>query len=329
MKKYHWGIVGLGNIANKFAIALASTDQGKLYAVGSRSGDKAKTFAERYNAEIYYSSYEGVIEDERVEIVYIATPHHLHYELSKKCLEAGKNVLCEKPITINSLQFEEIRELAIKRSLFYMDALWTRFLPHIEKSMEYIQKESLGGIFALRADFGIKPPLDPKGRLMNPELGGGSILDIGIYPIFLSLLFLGYPDDIQVNSKISATGVDESCGILFKYKNGAIASLYSTFLANTDTSAEVAGTKGRLQLHRKFFGPSSLTYIANDGNQERYDFRVKANGYELEAEEVMQCLDKGLKESPRLPLKFTSDLMRLLDEVRKKAGVIYKEDGKC
>jgi predicted dehydrogenase len=192
--------------------------------------------------------------------------------------------------------------------------------------MEFIQSGALGNIKALRADFGIKPPLDPKGRLLNPEFGGGSILDIGIYPIFLSLLVLGYPDEMSVAGELGQTGVDESCAILFRYKSGAIASLFSTFLANTETSAEIAGTGGRLLLHRKFFAPSSLSFIPEKGENSTYDFKVHGNGYEFEADEVMHCIDRGMTESEKLSLAFTSDLMKLLDQVRIKAGVIYKED---
>ncbi|MBE0654237.1 MAG: Gfo/Idh/MocA family oxidoreductase [Bacteroidales bacterium] len=326
MKTYHWGILGLGSIAHKFATALAATERGKLISVGSRSAEKAKSFGEQYGAESFYGNYEQLIKDENVEIIYIATPHPLHYEYTRKCLEAGKHVLCEKPITINSAQFEELKDLAASKKLFYMDALWTRFLPHIEKMLEYIQNKRLGEIIAISADFGIKPPRNPVGRLFNPELGGGSILDIGIYPIFLSLLILGYPDEISVSSLIGDTGVDETCGILFRYNSGAIASLFSTFLANTKTAAEIAGTEGRIELHRKFFAPTSLTFIPESGEKEVYSFSIKSNGYEFEAEEVMRCLDDGMTESPRLSLKFTSELMRLLDEVRMKAGMLYKED---
>jgi len=327
MKKlYNWGILGLGGIAHKFATALEVTEKGKLLAAGSRTLEKAESFASRYKAERWYGSYDQLIQDKDIDIVYIATPHNLHYELTKKCLEAGKNVLCEKPVTINFKQFDELRKLAHDKKLFYMDALWTRFLPHIERLLDYIKNEKLGDLQVLKADFGIKPPYNPAGRLFNPELGGGTILDIGIYPVYLSLLLMGYPEDIKVNATIGETGVDENCSISLKYKNGAIANLYSTFRVNTDTSAELSGTKGRILINRMFFIPTSLNVLLEGEPRSQHEFTVKANGYEYEAEEVMDCLDKGLTESPRLPHTVTADLMKLLDEIRFKAGVQYRED---
>ncbi len=323
---YNWGILGLGNIAHKFASALSATGKGKLLAVGSRNVDKAESFAGKYKVERWYGSYDQLINDENIDIVYIATPHNHHYEFSKKCLEAGKNVLCEKPITINHFQFNELRELARSKNLFYMDALWTRFLPHVKRIIEYIDNDRLGDVKFVRADFGIKPSYDVNSRLFNLKLGGGSLLDIGIYPVFLSLLILGYPEEINVSAVIGETGVDESCSMSFRYPNGAIANLSSTFLVNTDTSAEIAGTRGRIQLNRMFFMPTSINIYLDGESKSQHEFAVKNNGYELEAEEVMNCLDKGLIESTDLPLDFTSDLMRLLDEIRQKAGIVYMED---
>lgn len=325
-KKYNWGILALGNIAHAFASALQVTENGNLLAVGSRSTAKAEEFARQYGVERWYGTYDELIEDPDVEIVYIAAPHTLHYELTKKSLEAGKHVLCEKPITINYSQFKELRELAGTKKLFYMDALWTRFLPHIKHILEYIDKEKLGEIRFLKADFGIQPPYDPAGRLYNPKLGGGALLDIGIYPVFLSLLILGYPDEINANAIIGKTGVDESNSIIFSYKNGAMATLCSTIRVNTDTTAEISGTKGRILLNRMFFMPTSLTLFSDTEGKSQHEFTVKKNGYEYEAKETMRCIDMGLTESPDLPLEFTANLMKLLDEIRIKMGVIYDED---
>jgi predicted dehydrogenase len=186
-----------------------------------------------------------------------------------------------------------------------------------------VQNGEIGEIKSIRADFGIHPPYDQESRLFNKELGGGSILDIGIYPIFLSLLFLGYPNDIKVQAVIGETGVDESCSMIFKYNNGAMANLFSTLLADTDTSAEIAGTTGRIQIARKWFKPSAMKIVLGNTMEENYNFDIRMNGYEYEAEEVMLCLDKGLTESPLLPHIFTGELMRLLDEIRRQAGVSY------
>lgn len=323
---YRWGILGPGKMAHKFMQGLQVTENGRLYAVASREKSRADAFRSQYHADKSYGSYEDLLSDGDVDIVYIATPHHLHYELTKKCILAGKAVLCEKPATINLLQFDDVMSLAKGRGVFYMDALWTRFLPSIEKMLELIVQGDIGEVKVVRADFGFKPPYDPAGRIFNPLLGGGSILDIGIYPIFLSLLVLGYPTDIRVNAVMADTGVDAGCNMIFRYRGGAIANLLSTFLTETETSAEVAGTKGRIMLHRRWYAPTSLS-LYRDGKDDLYlPFETLSNGCEYEAMEVMRCLDEGKLQSEKLPLSFTRELMRLMDEVRRQAGVEYAAD---
>ncbi len=325
-KKYNWGILGPGKIAHQFAKGLSVTSQGVLYAVGSRDSGRAGDFAMEYGALESYGSYDELIHDEKVDIIYIATPHHRHYELTKKCLEAGKAVLCEKPATINARQFSELAELSRKKKVFYMDALWTRFLPTITRTMEYIREGALGEVKVVTADFGFKTEFHPSGRLFNPEMGGGSILDIGIYPVFLSLLVLGVPEKIKAVSVIGETGVDESCSMAFSYRSGAAANLLSTFLAHTPTSAVISGTSGRIVINSRWFRPSSLTVLREGREPEEITFKTRMNGYEYEAEEVMRCLEAGKTESDLLPLDFTLQLMQLLDAVREEAGVKYQED---
>ncbi|MCF8379696.1 MAG: Gfo/Idh/MocA family oxidoreductase [Bacteroidales bacterium] len=321
---YSWGILGPGKIAHKFAQGLSVTKKGKLSGVASRSEERAKQFAEKYGAAKFYGSYEDLIEDEEIDIIYISTPHHLHYELSKKCILKGKNVLCEKPAAINSVQFEELRMLAKEKSVFYMDALWTRFLPGIIKALELLPQ--IGDVKSINCDFGFKADYDPDSRLFNPEYGGGSILDIGIYTLFIPLLFLGYPDKISAEGKLGTTGVDESATMILNYSSGAEANLFSTFLANTTTMAEITGSKGSLRLNPRFFTPTSLNVSLTGKEDKLFEFETKMNGYEYEAEEVMNCLDKGMTESKLLPLSFTSDLMKLMDEVRRQIGVKYSWD---
>ncbi len=321
---YKWGILGPGKIAHKFAQGLSVTEKGKVHAVGSRSINRAKEFAGQYGANKYYGSYEELIMDDELDIIYIATPHHLHYELTKKCFDHGKNVLGEKPICINSRQFEELRIYAKERNLFYMDAVWTRFHPIIKKSLELVPE--IGEIKTIKADFGFKANYDPTSRLFNPEYGGGTILDIGIYTILMPLLFLGKPDKITANAIIGETGVDNSTAMILSYNNGAIASLLSTFMTDTSTEAEISGTKGKIIFHSRFFMTSKLTLLINDQEPREINMEFKMNGYEYEAEEVMDCLDKGLIESPLLPLSFTADLMNIMDEVRSQVGVKFSCD---
>lgn len=325
-KTYNWGILGLGNIAHKFAEALNATENAVLFAVGSRELDKANGFADKFGARRWYGSYEQLMQDPEVEIVYISTPHHLHYELTLKCLEHGKHVLCEKPAAVNFKQFREARDLAREKNLFYMDALWTRFLPNTLRAMEWIEKGRIGDIRMLQADFGFKAEYNPVGRLFNPKLAGGALLDIGIYPVFLSLLFLGYPDEINIISQKADTGVDISNGITFGYKSGAIASLNCSLNAHTETAAEISGTLGRIKLPRRWFTPAGIHSQFENEAPSSHTFTVKKNGYEYEAIEVMRCLDLGLTESPLMDLEFTSELIKLLDDLRERAGVRYEWD---
>lgn len=323
-KTYNWGILGPGKISHKFAQGLAVTEKGKLFAVGSRDTGRAREFAEKYGAEKYYGSYEELAADPDIDIIYIATPHHLHYELTRLCFDYGKNVLCEKPVCINSRQFEELRKIAGEKKLFYMDALWTRFLPTIKKALEIAPQ--IGPIKTITADFGFKAPYNENSRLFDPELGGGTLLDIGLYTVLIPMLFLGVPDEIIATAFIGKTGVDESSSIIFKYSNGAIASLSSTFLAHTKTQAEIAGSEGRITFMPKFFMPTSLELLIEGKPKEVISFETKKNGYECEAEESMLCLDEGLLQSPLLPHSFTSDLMKILDEIRRQMGVRYSYD---
>jgi predicted dehydrogenase len=326
IKVYNWGILAPGKIAHKFAEGLKLTNNGRLYAVASRNSDRASEFASKYNAEKAYGSYQELMLDKKVDIIYIASPHHLHFEHTRDCLMAEKAVLCEKPSSINSRQYKNLITLAGEKKVFMMDALWTRFHPHIIKVNELVQAGELGELKFLQADFGFKADYDPKGRLFNPELGGGTILDIGIYPIFLSLLLLGYPEDIQVKSVIGKTGVDESVGMIFKHSNGAISSLNCTFLANTETRANISGEKGQIIIPGFWFKPSSFQLITEHNDQQHFQFKENDNGYQYEANEVMKCLDEKKLESLIIPHKFTFDLLHLMDEVRGKAGIRYKED---
>jgi predicted dehydrogenase len=320
-KHYRWGILGPGRIAHAFANALSVTEHGQLYGVASRKIERAIDFAKEFGAQKSYDSYQALIEDRDIDIVYIATPHHLHYPLSKSCIENGKHVLCEKPITINSRQFITLSHLAHKKNVFYMDALWTRFLPSIKKTLELLKE--IGPVISIRADFGFKGAFSHESRLFNPALGGGSLLDIGIYPVFIVLLILGKPSRILTSAKIGETGVDESMAAIFAYDNGALANISSTFMADTQTEVEIACDKGTILIHPKFHMPSSVELQIRGKKTEIYEFTYHMNGYEYEAEEVMACLDKGLIESPKLNHEFTKILMETMDEIRVKNNLSY------
>ncbi len=318
-----WGIIGPGKIAHKFAQALSFAPNAELFAVASRSEERARDFALQYDAPHYYQGYEKVAQDPEVDIIYVATPHSLHYENTIMCLENGIPVLCEKPFTITRVQLQKLVDTARNNKVFLMEAIWTRFLPTIKKVLEIRESGILGSIKEIHADFGFKAPFDPAGRLYNLSLGGGALLDIGIYPVFLSLLLLGNPAVIRSTAVLSETGADESCSILFEYPDGATANLECTISAETPTEATIIFEKGQIKINPKWFAPSSLIMIHSNKKREELTFEYVGNGYHYEAIEVMKCLEKGLIECPDLTLDFSLSLMGLLDKIRSQCGIHY------
>jgi predicted dehydrogenase len=325
MPKIKWGILAPGHISRGFVAGLKATENAELYAVAGRSSDKADSFAREFGFAKSYGSFEELAEDPLVDVIYIATPHHLHFSNSLMCLEKGKPVLCEKPFTINSKQLTQLVRTAREKKIFLMEAMWTRFLPGIKKTLEMIENGAIGNIKVINADFGFKAIYNPESRLFNPHMGGGSLLDIGIYPLALSLFILGYPSDIQAVAIKAPTGVDESVGISLKYESGAIASLHCTFSTHTTTDANIYGDKGKIQIRNQWFRPTDVILMPHDKEAVEFRFPPKANGYEYEAEEVMRCLDSGLKESPEFNLDHSLQLMRIMDEIRKICNIAYPE----
>lgn len=321
--KINWGIIGLGNIANQFAEDLQLSDNSVLYAVASRNEEKAKIFSERYNSTKFYDSYEALAEDPEIDVIYIATPHTFHFENTMMCLKKGKGVLCEKPMGINSREVETMVREAESRNLFLMEAIWTRFIPATNKLLEILSSKTIGDILFIRADFGFKADSNREGRLYNKKLGGGSLLDIGIYPIYLSLLTLGIPIDMKVMARMTDTDVDSYCSILFDYENDAKAILESTIEADTPIEASIYGSEGSLQLHSQFHHTEKIT-ISKNGEKEVLDIKSKGNGYIHEIEEVNKCLLNGEIESAKLPLKMSVDLITLIDKVKKEIGLKYE-----
>jgi predicted dehydrogenase len=323
MKKYNWGIIGLGKIAHKFAQDLGKGKNMRLHAVASRSIDKAKAFAEQYGAGHAYGSYEELVNCPDLDVVYIATPHILHCKNTLLCLEAGIPVLCEKPFAMNRQEVARMIAKAQENNTFLMEAFWTRFLPTTLKVLELIEQGEIGEVLSVKADFGFKPAFDPSSRLFNKDLGGGSLLDIGIYPVFLALLILGKPQQIEALAHMGATGVDVDCGILLKYPDGKMAHLHSTILADTKTEAFIYGEKGTIHIHSQWHAPSWFSLIKNGERPQNFHFDYFSNGYHYEAEEVGRCLSEGKKQSDLLPLSFSMDLIELLDAIREKAGIRY------
>ena len=322
-EKIKWGIIGLGKIANKFAEGLAPVVNAELYAVGSRERENAVSFSKKHNAKFAYGSYMQLMQDENVDVIYIATPHVFHHDLTLNCIKHGKAVLCEKPFAMNLKEAEAMVKLSREKEVFLMEALWTMFLPHFQFVLEKVNSGELGKVKSLKADFGFQAEFDKTKRLFNKSLGGGSLLDIGIYPVFMAYSLLGNPMKINAKAQFTDTGVDSSCDIRFEYAKGVEAELFSTFLEKTPTIAEIEMEKGRIILNTRFHEPTSVTIIT-EAKEETLDFPMDTNGYYFEADHVTKMLQAGKVESDIMNLEKTLDIMKLLGKIRNEIGLSYK-----
>ncbi len=321
-KTYNWGILGAGKIAKKFSEDLLTVPNANLYAVASRSLDRAEAFAEKLNIEVSYGSYLELVEDEKVDIIYIATPHVFHFDHTILCLQHKKAVLCEKPLGMNSHQVKTMITQAQDEHVFLMEALWTQFLPHFQFILELMDSKKYGELLSLEADFGFDAPFDPEKRIYNKKLGGGSLMDVGIYPVFLALTLLGKPQTIEANAKIGETGVDENCKMVFSYSNGVKANLYSAIDKTTPTTATLNFEEAVIVINSRFHEPSSIT-IHKNGKEEIIEFPVTTHGYNFEAVHVQEMLDLDKMESDKMTFAKSIDLIEVLDIIRSKIGLVY------
>lgn len=320
-KTYNWAILGCGKIARKFVADLSLLPNANLYATASRSLENAQQFAEDFGFERAYGSYQEMVMDPAVDVVYIATPHAKHHEHSLLCLNHKKAVLCEKAFAMNTKEVDEMIGAAESNQTFLMEAFWTIFSAKFIKVMELAKDKELGALRFVKSDFMFKADFDPDKRLYNIDLGAGSLLDIGIYPIFRTLMLLGKPDSIKTMANIRPTGVEDSISMLFAYENGAMAVLTSSFESSCYNETELCFEHGFIKFIRE---PEVPIILEKNGiRQEIYAEQPKGMGYELEAAHVMECLDKGLTQSPVLPLSASRDLMEILDRVRKDAGIVF------
>lgn len=321
-----WGILGLGRIAHKFATDLLTIPDAQLHAVASTSAGRAADFAAHYNAPHHYGSYEALLTCEGLDVVYIATPHVGHHPHTLLCLNGGLPVLCEKPFAMNARQVHEMVQTARNKQVFLMEALWSRFIPSILKAKELMDAGAIGKVVGVRADFGFQAPFLPDKRAFSKDLGGGSLLDIGIYPLFLSYLFLGKPKTIKASVTMSPTGVDEQCGMLLTYDGNQMAVLNSSFVSNTRTHAFIYGETGNIYIQGRWHESQAVTLEPHEGNPQAFTFDRNTWGYEYEARHVMQCLQEGRTESPLWSLDDSINLIELLDAVRQEVGLYYNED---
>jgi scyllo-inositol 2-dehydrogenase (NADP+) len=321
--KIKWGFLGTGRIAHKLADALKVVDNTELIAIGSRNIETAKEFASEYNIKKAYGSYEELVKDEDVDVVYVATPHNLHLENTLLALDNNKHVLCEKPFGVNLREAELMINKAKAKNLFLMEALWSRFLPNILKTKELVDSGVIGNINLLTAYFTFKSTNGPEHRQFNLDLCGGTLLDIGIYNVFLSLLLLGEPKSFIASAGLSPQGGDNTCSYTFNYDKDKMAVMFSSFMVNTPTIAEIHGEKGKIFLEHLWFCPGKVKVIYDDGREEIFEFDFKSNGYEFEAEETVQCILAGKTESSLWNWQDSIRLINMLDNIRKECGIVY------
>lgn len=327
MKKIKWGIVGCGNIAKKFASDLALIDSAILHAVASRSFEKAQEFANNHSSKLAYGSYDELFNDDQVDIVYIATPHISHAELSIKAMQNSKNVLCEKPLALNKQEAEKMIQVSKETNCFFMEALWTRFNPVFVEVLKRIANKEIGDVNYINADFAFTSNHDLNSRVFNLELGGGSILDIGIYPIFLAYSILGIPEEILAKTIFhKKMGSDIQTSMIFSYDD-AQAILYSGFTSNSDMIARISGTKGQIYLHDRWHHPDEFTIIKEESKEIIKLIRTGI-GYAHEIEECHECLNQNRIESSLWSHQNSLDLITLLDKVREKVGLKYPQEKK-
>jgi dihydrodiol dehydrogenase / D-xylose 1-dehydrogenase (NADP) len=322
-----WGILGTGYIARKFAEALTFVPEARLVAVGSRSAQTAEDFAREYQRPRVHASYQALIEDPEVDVVYIATVNNLHRENCLAALNAGKPVLCEKPFMVNSAEAVEVISLAREKKLFLMEALWTRYIPAFQKARQVWEAGLIGELKVVESDFGFICDRNPPGPLYDPALAGGSMLDVGAYPISLAHIAFGEPDSVAALAHIDETGVDVQTGMLFGYRGGQIGVGYSSFDVESPKEATIIGTKGFIRIHTPFFCPSSFSVHINGQDPQLYTIPYEGNGWNYEAVEVMRCLREGQMESELAPHAETLALMRTMDRIRREIRLKYPFEG--
>jgi predicted dehydrogenase len=322
-KKYKWGILAPGKMSAKFTRGLRLLDNVELYAVGSRDLSRARQFAAEFGFKKAYGSYEELAADSEVEIIYVASPHSYHHEHTLLCLKNRKAVIVEKAFSLNKREALEMTAEAARQQVFLMEALWPPFQPLYRKTREIIDSGEAGKIIHMNARFGFQAPFHPSDRKFNLELGGGSLLDIGIYPVIDALWFLGVPDEIIARATFSETGSEDSISIIFGYKDRRIATLYSSFRTAAGIGSDLLCENGNLLFSRGRDMSQRLTVALNGKENSDYSLLPDGMGYHFEAMEVMKCLDEGKLQSDIVPHSFTLDLMETLDRIRKAAGISF------
>lgn len=323
MSRVRWGILGAGSIAGRFAEALASLPEAETLAVGSRSQDTADRFAKAHGFSRAYPGYEKLAADPDVDVVYVATPHPFHAGNAELCLRAGKAVLCEKPFTVNAAEARRLVGLARKRDLFLMEGMWTRFFPLMGRLRRMLSDGTLGEPRMLVVDFGFRAEMDPASRLFDPKLGGGAMLDVGVYCVSFASMVLGRPVRGTGLSHLGETGVDEQFAAALEHGEGRLSAITAGTRTASPHEATILGTEGYARVHSPWWQPDAMTISRPRHKDEVVREPAEKNGFRYEAAEVMRCLGAGERESPIMPLDETVAVMETMDEIRAAWGLRY------
>jgi predicted dehydrogenase len=318
-----WGILATGTIAARFVADLRRLPDAEVLAVGSRSQAAADAFARRHAIPRAYGDWAALAADRDLDVVYVATPHSAHLAAAAQCLAAGRAVLCEKPLTLDAGSARELIDTARAAGVFLMEGMWTRCNPTIRRLVELVGAGAIGPVTAVHADFGLAGPLPAGHRLRDPALGGGALLDLGVYPVTLAHLLLGRPDRIEAWASLTPEGVDQHTGLLFGYPTGSLAALTCGFVGAGRNAAVVTGQTGRIELPTAFWCPTQLTLHRPGADPAVLEAPLVGHGYGPEAAEVHRCLRAGLVESPLVPHAATLEVMTMLDGIRARIGVTY------
>lgn len=326
MREIKWGIVGPGNIANEFVNDLSKITAQKhtVVAVVGKSEDSTMEFKRKHQVPYHFYAVENMIKEIPPDCVYVATPHPMHYEACLKLLQARIPVLCEKPMALNESQVSSLINQSISSNTFLMEGFWLRFLPSINKVVELIESGTIGDLISITAGMSYKAPFDPESRYFNAELGGGSLLDLGIYPIYLSYLLLGIPSEIKAIGKIGSTHVDESCSMLLSYSNGLYAMLESSITKRAPLEAHIFGDKGTIKIGENWNEkPREISISLYDGSSYIYKPDWEGKGLHYEVSEVIRCLDEGKTQSENASHETSLQIIKIMDEVRRQINLKY------
>lgn len=324
MRTVRWGIIGAGHISSKFAKALNSLENTELTAIASRDLIKAKEFANRFHIKKAYGSYDDIINDPEIDVIYIGTPHTEHRSNAELCITNGKAVLCEKPFAVNFKEAEFLISLAKYKDVFLMEAMWTKFLPATKVVKQWIDNKVIGDVKYINISFGFRVEFDPFNRLFNPSLGGGALLDVGVYPISYVIHLMGkLPDKVVSSAYIGKSNVDEMNIIALHYSEGMLANISSAITANTGNDAVIIGEKGKIVVPNFWTAESAELYDESGKLIDTFLQPFTSNGYVYEVEEVNRCIQEGKKQSDIIPHAATLDIMKILDGIRADWGLVY------